>query len=124
MTEQATTLTRHDLEAKIVKRCWENEAFHREFTADPGGTFVKHLSVQRAGLPNIVVHEEEPDCWHIVIPLKPTNAGELSEEDLEKVAGGTTPTVVATVAASVIGTVATYISVSATIAYASVDVGW
>src|SRR6516162_7303968 len=91
MTEQAPTLTRHDLEAKIVKHCWEDEAFHQEFTADPVGTAVKYLEVPAASLPNIVVHEEPAGSWHIVLPAKPANAGELSEEDLEKIAGGSTP---------------------------------
>jgi hypothetical protein len=44
-------------------------------------------------LPKIVVHEEESGSWHIVLPGKPAGAQELSDEDLEKVAGGTTPTV-------------------------------
>ena len=93
MSEPAPTLTRHDIEAKIVKRCWEDEAFHQEFTTDPVGTAVKYLEVPAANLPNIVVHEEPPGAWHIVLPAKPAEAGELSEDELEKVAGGTTPIV-------------------------------
>jgi hypothetical protein len=92
------SLTRHDLEAKIVKRCWENEGFRKEFTADPAGTFTKFLEVPAASLPKILVHEEEPGSWHIVLPAKPADASELSEEDLEKVAGGVTPAVVFTAA--------------------------
>jgi hypothetical protein len=86
MTEQA--LTRHDLEAKIVKRCWENEEFRKEFLADPAGAFVTYLKVPLASLPKIAIHQEEPGSWHIVLPVKPANAGELSEKDLERVAGG------------------------------------
>ena len=108
MSEQAATLSRHDIEAKIVKRCWEDEAFHKEFTTDPVGTAVKYLEVPAASLPNIVVHEEPAGSWHIVLPAKPANVGELSEEDLEKVAGGITPlavlTAVAVVSATVFGT--------------------
>ena len=63
MTEQATVLTRHDLEAKIVKRCWEDEEFRREFTADPAGVFVKYLQIPAASLPKIVVHEETTGSW-------------------------------------------------------------
>jgi hypothetical protein len=89
MAEAASKLTRHDLEAKIVKRCWEDEGFRKEFTADPAGAFVKYLEVPAADLPKIVVHEEGAGSWHIVVPAKPANANELSEADLEKVAGGT-----------------------------------
>jgi hypothetical protein len=89
MAEQAgSTLTRHDLEAKIVKRSWENEAFRKEFSSDPRGTAAKYLKVPAAELPKIVVHEETAGTWHIVIPAKPANAKELSEADLERVAGG------------------------------------
>jgi hypothetical protein len=88
MTKQAPALTRHDLEAKIVKRCWEDEAFRQEFTADPAGAFVKYLQVPAAGLPKIVVHHETAGSWHIVLPSRPANINELSEQDLESVAGG------------------------------------
>jgi hypothetical protein len=88
MAGAESILTRHDLEAKIVKRCWEDEKFRKEFTADPAGAFVKYLGVPAASLPGISVHQEAAGSWHIVLPLKPANANELSDEDLEKVAGG------------------------------------
>jgi hypothetical protein len=93
MTEQAPSLTRHDLEAKIVKRCRENEDFRKEFTADPAGAFAKYLKVPPGTLPEICVHQEGAGCWDIVLPAKPANAKELSEQDLERVAGGATPTI-------------------------------
>jgi hypothetical protein len=87
MTEQAG-FTRHDLEAKIVKRCWKDEAFRKEFIADPAGTFARYLEVPAAGLPKILIHEEKPGLWHIVLPSKPANTGTLSDADLERVTGG------------------------------------
>jgi hypothetical protein len=88
MAEAVPTLSRHDLEAKIVKRCWEDEAFRKEFTADPAGVFVKYLAVPKGKVPKIVVYEETSGSWHIVLPAKPAGADELSEKDLEKIAGG------------------------------------
>jgi hypothetical protein len=82
-------LSRHDVEAKIVKRCWDNDAFRKEFLSDPAGCFVKYLNAPKAQLPKIIVHQEQPGTWHIVMPAKPAKAGELSDEELEKVAGGT-----------------------------------
>ena len=96
MAEEAPALTRHDIEAKIVKRCWEDDAFRQEFTVDPVGTAVKYLEVPAANLPSIVVHEEPAGSWHIVLPAKPAEAGELSEDELEKVAGGLTPASIVT----------------------------
>jgi hypothetical protein len=118
MAEQAPTLTRHDLEAKIVKRCWEDDAFRKEFTADPAGAFVKYLAVPAPSLPMIAVHQEEPGSWHIVLPAKPANTGELSEEDLEGVAGGVTPTIsVTAVVVTTVGSLLVTASVAA-------EVGW
>jgi hypothetical protein len=85
----AQTMTHHDLEAEIVQRRREDEGFRKEFFAAPTGSFSKYLQVLAANLPKIAVHEEEPGSWHIVLPAKATNGGALSEEDLEKVAGGT-----------------------------------
>jgi hypothetical protein len=109
MTEQAPPLTRHDLEARIVKRCWEDGALRKEFTADPAGTFVKYLEIPAASLPKIVVHQETPGTWHIVLPAKPAGANELSEADLEKVAAASViPVPVAILnAAAAAGAVAT-----------------
>jgi hypothetical protein len=116
MTNNIGSLTRHDLETKIVKRCWDSEQFCREFTADPTGTFVKYLQVPGESLPKIVVHEETPGSWHIVLPAKPGNANELSEQELEKVAGGVTPTIVvstvSTAMITAIGSAMTTIAVS------------
>ncbi|MGE0043630.1 MAG: NHLP leader peptide family RiPP precursor [Vicinamibacterales bacterium] len=98
-----TPMTRHDLETLIVKRCWENEAFHQEFVADPAACFVKYLNVPRANVPAITVHDEAPGTWHIVIPAKPTTAGELSDEELEKVAGGTDWFITAAVVTAAVG---------------------
>ncbi len=89
MSQGAPSLSRHDVEAKIVKRCWENDAFRKEFLSDPAGCFVKYLNAPKGQLPKIAVHEEQPGTWHIVLPAKPAETGELSDEELENVAGGT-----------------------------------
>jgi hypothetical protein len=88
MTEQVSTLNRHDIEAKILKHCWKTEEFRREFVTAPKAAFVKCLQLPAESLPKIVVHEEQQGTWHIVLPPKPVNVRELSDADLEKVAGG------------------------------------
>ncbi len=57
------------------------------------------------------------------IPAGAPKDTQLSDEDLEKVAGGVTPTVSASVIASVIGTAATAFT-AGTIATATKEVGW
>jgi hypothetical protein len=124
MTEQAPVLTRHDLEAKIVKRCWQDEGFRKEFTADPARAFVKYLEVPAASLPHISVHQEDPGSWHIVLPAKPAEPGELSEQDLEKVAGGTTPASLVSATLSLIATGAASLSLSISVTMAPDNGGW
>jgi hypothetical protein len=121
MAEAEPTRTRHDLEAKIVKRCWEDEGFRKEFSADPAAMFVKYLRIPVAGLPKVFVHQEEPGSWHIVLPAKPANANELSEEDLERVAGGDTIFSIVT-AVIISGTLSAHVSMSAMVSV--VDKGW
>lgn len=105
------------MEAKIVKHCREDEDFRKEFIADPQGTFVKYLNIPAASLPKIVVHEETPGSWHIVLPAKPNNLQELSEQDLVKVAGGATPTII--VSAEIIT-----LTLSASVAVSEGAGGW
>jgi hypothetical protein len=119
MVEQSPVLARHDLEAKIVKRCWEDEEFHKEFIADPKGVFVKYLQAPVSSLPQIVVHQEAPGSWHMVLLARPADANELSEADLEKVAGGTTP---ASVAVTVVASTAAASYLSAMVS--ALEGGW
>jgi hypothetical protein len=124
MAEQLSQITRHGLEAKIVKRCWEDEAFRREFTTDSKGSFTKYLDIPAESLPRIVVHEEEPGTWHIVLPQMPVRTAELSREELERVSGGsyfvTATVIIATVSAAAS---ATSVSISASMTITT-DNGW
>lgn len=104
MSHNMQAASRHDLEIKIIKRCWQNEAFGKEFTADPVAAFGKYLKLPAASLPKISVHQETAKSWHIVIPEKPANADELSERELEQIAGGGTPVAI-TVAVTIAGSI-------------------
>ena len=101
----AAPISRRELEEKIVARAWTDEEFRRKFVVDPKGQFESHLGTKLPEALTITVHEETPDSLHFVIPDKPKGKlDELSDEDLEKVAGGidafTTATVIATLIAS------------------------
>jgi hypothetical protein len=86
----AAPLTRRDIEAKIVALAWQDEAFRAKFVADPKGQFEERLGTKLPDSLNLTVHQEDENSLHFVIPMKPReNLGELSDEELEKVAGGT-----------------------------------
>ncbi|WPL16510.1 NHLP leader peptide domain protein [Thiorhodovibrio winogradskyi] len=112
---QAAPMSRAELEAKIVARAWEDEEFHQKFLADPKAMFEDYLGSKLPASLVMTTHQEDADHLHFVIPAKPAvDLDELSDEDLERIAGGIEPvtTVVVTVSASVVSA----LSVSVTVA--------
>ena len=93
-----------DLEENIRKQSVKNAAFRAEFLADPKAVIEKY-SGEPMGDVSVYVHEQTSDAIHFVLPPDPaTMDDELSDEDLEKVAGGEFViglAVIATIAASV-----------------------
>ena len=82
------SLNRHEIESLIVQRAWKDDAFRAEFLADAKGTIEKYSGQKLPAEINVVALAEDDKTIHFVIPPKPANADELSDEDLEKVAGG------------------------------------
>jgi hypothetical protein len=71
---------------QLIARCWSDENFKREFLADPLAT----LKAERADLELpadacLKVVQDTEHIIHFVLPARPT---ELSDEQLESVAGG------------------------------------
>ena len=85
----APSTTKRDLEVALVEKCWKDPEFKKQILADPKGMLERHLGKQLPGDLKIFVHEENAETLHFSLPPAPTNATELSDEDLEKVAGGT-----------------------------------
>jgi hypothetical protein len=82
-------MSRRELQDKIVARAWKDDEFRRRFVADPKGQFEAELGTKLPDTLSITAHEEDANSVHFVIPMKPkVNLNELSDEDLEKVAGG------------------------------------
>lgn len=92
MNEQPGTpvpMSRRELEEKIVALAWKDDAFRRRFLADPKGQFEQRLGTKLPSSLAISAFEEDADHLHFVIPAKPrSDLTELSDADLEKVAGG------------------------------------
>lgn len=93
VAEQAS-FTRKDLEAHLIARAWKDEAFKAELMRDPRAVLEREASRLRPGtrLPDnleIRVVEETPTTFVLVLPPKPLGVhDELTERDLERVAGG------------------------------------
>jgi hypothetical protein len=78
--------TREEKLAPIIAKAWQDEAYRKELVANPKGMLQKEFGVELPESLNIEVLEESPAKLYIVIPPKPTD--ELSDEQLEGVAGG------------------------------------
>jgi hypothetical protein len=76
---------------QLVARAWGDEAFKRRLLAEPAAA----LAEQGIRLPpgvEIRVHEDSPTAVHLTLPPAPSE--ELSDEQLDAVAGGDTSTTV------------------------------
>ena len=69
---------------QIIAKCWADEAFKKKLLADPAATLKAEGAEVPAGL-TVKAVENTDQVFHLVIPAKPTD---LSDEDLDKVAGG------------------------------------
>lgn len=85
MADQRMSLL--EIQEKVMTQAAKDENFRREMLTDPKGTFAKYSGQQLPDELEIKVHEDTKDILHLVLP--PDLSGmELSDEDLEKVAGG------------------------------------
>lgn len=69
---------------QIIARAWSDEAFKQRLIADPKAV-LQEYGVQMPANLNLKVVENSNDLHHFVLPPAPQ---ELTDEDLDKVAGG------------------------------------
>jgi hypothetical protein len=88
MSEQQAQ-TRKDIESRIIAKAWKNEAFKQEFLSNPKPIIEQEFGVELPAELNVSVYEENSTSLYFVLPILPQIEGrELSEEELESVAGG------------------------------------
>jgi hypothetical protein len=80
-------ITKNELEAKLVAQAWKDEAFKQELINNPKAVLEREIGQKIPENADIRVLEETANTVYLVIPKKPT-VDELSEEQLEAVAGG------------------------------------
>lgn len=80
-------MSRNELEASLYTKAWKDESFKRELINNPKTVIARELELSLRDDVEIRVLEETANNMYFVIPAKP-QAQELSEEQLEAVAGG------------------------------------
>jgi hypothetical protein len=83
----STAMTKREIEEKIIARAWQDASFKQELLSNPRAAFEKE------GIPlpqsiELRVVEESSNTLYFVLPMQPSETGELSEVELESVAGG------------------------------------
>ena len=69
---------------QILAKCWSDESFKQKLMADPIGTLTAEGAKVPEGI-SVIVLENTDKVFNLVIPAKPTD---LTDADLDKVAGG------------------------------------
>ena len=82
--------TRGQLWDKVVEQAQNNPKYHALLTTDPRALMEMQLGTKIPDNVNIKVLEEASDTYYIVLPAFAKEGAELSDSDLEKVAGGGT----------------------------------
>lgn len=73
-------------EAKIAAMVMDDPSLREKLLADPRTALREMAGIEIDASINVVVHEEAADTFHLVIP--PALPDDLTEEQLEAVAGG------------------------------------
>jgi hypothetical protein len=82
--------SRLGIQSTLIAKCWTDEEFKQELLSDPKAVIERELGTELADSVQIQVLEETPTTFYLSIPVKPSAGveGELSDEELEAVAGG------------------------------------
>ncbi|MBO3458659.1 NHLP leader peptide family RiPP precursor [Aetokthonos hydrillicola Thurmond2011] len=101
MSEQNQPKTRREIEAHIIAQAWKDNAYKQELLNNSKTVVEKEFGVQIPEEIKVQVLEENPTNLYFVLPMRPEIPGqELSDEQLEAIAGGvdlTTPKISAAV---------------------------
>ena len=84
--------TRFEFERQLIQRAWEDENFKQELLSNPKAVYARESGQEPPTNLEIEVIQETADKVYLVLPKNPASVNEtkeeLSEEALEKVAGG------------------------------------
>lgn len=110
MREQPSERTRKDIEAHIIAQTWKDEVYKQQLLSNPKAVIEREFGVQLPAQLSVQVLEENPTTLYFVLPMRPDLAGaELSDAQLEAVAGGFTPAAVTAAVTAAAGIAANWV---------------
>jgi hypothetical protein len=72
---------------EIISKCWKDDAFKKRFLSDPKAVLAEHKIELPQGT-KVTVVENTDDHLFIALPPSPLGKKELSDDQLDAVAGG------------------------------------
>lgn len=111
---ETQTVTRRDVETALIEKCWKDPTFKKQVISDPKGMIERHTGQKLPPQVKVFIYEEDANTLHFSIPAAPANLAELSDEELETVAGGTDVLVTVAVTSSVFAVATTLVSMAET----------
>jgi Nitrile hydratase, alpha chain len=91
MSEASGGTGRDEVERRIIQRSIEDESFRQRLIEDPKAAVEQELGTRLPEEVRVVTVEETADTIYLVLPSTPmedAEGGELSDLELEEVAGG------------------------------------
>ena len=85
-----SSMTRKEIEEHLIVKSWQDTAFKKELINDPK-TVLKREGISLPDSINLCVMEEDLNTSYLIIPVQPSNptgTDQLSEAELESIAGG------------------------------------
>jgi hypothetical protein len=88
MSNQSAS-SRDTMTSQVIERATRDPQFRQELLQNPKETLERELGVRLPAGIEIRVVEETPSTLYLILPPQPMQAGqELSDQELEQVAGG------------------------------------
>jgi len=82
---------RQEMERRLIEKSLQDESFRERLLEDPKGAVEQELGTRLPEEVRVVTVEESADTIYLVLPSAPmagAEGGELSDRELESVAGG------------------------------------
>ena len=88
-TTPSPSSARREMGDALIRKCWKDPQFQKAIMDDPRSVIEKQTGQKLPQNLKIFIHEDDANTLHFSIPPAPANVTELSDDDLERVAGGT-----------------------------------